>query len=87
MPRYFFHRTDGGFDVDHEGTELKDLQDARVQAILYAAGTMKDRPDYVWDGGDLRVEVADESGILLMTVIVMVVDAVTPDAIAAALKP
>lgn len=37
MPRYYFHRLDGGFDADTEGSELKDARDARLHAIIYAA--------------------------------------------------
>ena len=75
MPRYFFHRTDGGFDPDTEGTELPDMEVARVEAVRYAAGTMRDRPDYVWDGKDFRIEMTDEAGILLCTVVVLGIDA------------
>ena len=65
MPRYFFHRTDGGFDPDHEGTDLPNLPIARKEAVRFAAATVQDRPDYVWDGKDFRVEVSDEAGLLL----------------------
>ena len=75
MPRYFFHRTDGGFLPDRDGTELHDLETARVEAVQFAAGTIRDHPDYVWDGRDFRVEVADEAGMLLCTVIVLGIDA------------
>ena len=75
MPHYFFHRTDGGFDPDREGTELPDLTAARLEAVRYAAGTVRDHPQYVWDGKDFRIEVSDDSGMLLCTVIIMGIDA------------
>lgn len=75
MPRYFFHRSDGGFVPDTEGTELPDLSAARVEAVQFAAGTIRDRPDFVWDGKAFRVEVADEAGLLLCTLVVLGIDA------------
>lgn len=81
MPHYFFHRLDGGFDVDREGSELKDAREARLQAILYAAGTVRDHPEMVWDGGEVRIEVTDEHGRVVSTVVVMAYDAQTPESI------
>ena len=75
MPRYFFHRTDGGFDPDTEGTELSDLDRARVEAVRFAAGTVQDHPDFVWDGKDFRIEVTNEGGLLLCTIVVLGIDA------------
>ena len=77
MSRYFFHRTNGGFVPDREGTELPDLDTARVEAVQFVAGTIRDRPEYVWEGKDFGVEVADETGMLLCTVIVLGIDAMT----------
>lgn len=71
MPRYFFDRKDGGFDPDEDGTELRDLNAARIEAVNFAAGTIKDRPDYVWDGKEFRVEVSDANRLLLYTVVVL----------------
>ena len=75
MPRYFFHRVDGGFVPDTEGTDLPDLDAARTEAVIYAGETIRDRPDFVWDGRDFRVEVMDEGGNLLCTVVVLGIDA------------
>ena len=75
MPRYFFHRTDGTFDPDDEGTELANVGAARMEAVRFAAGTVDDNPEQVWQGSDFRVEVTDESGMLLCTVIILGIDA------------
>ena len=75
MPRYFFHRTDGTFDPDREGTELADLTTARIEAVKFAAGTMQEHPEDVWLGSGFRVEVTDEGGILLCTVVILGIDA------------
>ena len=74
MPRFFFHRTDGGFDPDLEGTELPDLTAARLEALRFAAATVKDHPEQVWAGSPFRVEVSDETGMLLSTVIILEID-------------
>ncbi len=70
MPRYFFHRTDGDFDPDREGTELPDLDAARLEAIKYAAETVKDSPDQVWSSTPFRIEVSDDTGMLLSTAVI-----------------
>ncbi len=75
MSRFFFHRADGTFDPDNEGTELSDLADARVEAVRFAAESMRDKPNLVKDGHIFRVEVSDEAGMLLSTVVVMQLDA------------
>lgn len=75
MPRYFFHCTAGIFGQDREGTELPDLVTARLEAVRFAAGIVKDRPECVWNETTFRVEVSDETGMLLTTVMVLGIDA------------
>lgn len=75
MPRFYFHRTDGAFDPDDEGTEFPDLATARSEAIRFAAETVKDNPEEVWAGDAFRVEVSDEEGMLLCTVVILGLDA------------
>ena len=75
MPRYFFHRADGVFDPDEEGTELPDLAAARIEAIRFAAASIKDQPEEVWKGHNFRIEVSDEEGMLLCTVVILGLDA------------
>ena len=75
MPRYFFHRADGVFDPDDEGTEFPDLAAARIEAIRFAAASIKDKPEEVWKGHNFRIEVSDEEGMLLCTVVILGLDA------------
>jgi hypothetical protein len=75
MPRYFFNRTDGYVERDREGTELRDLSDARIQAIVFAGESLRDEPEKIWNGDDFRVEVTDDMGLLLFTVIASAIDA------------
>ena len=74
MPRYFFHRADGVFDPDQEGTEFPDLATARIEAIRFAAASMLDDPQEVRTGHNFRVELSDEHGMLLCTVVVLSLD-------------
>lgn len=75
MPRYFFHTANGLRDRDTIGTELPDQATARYHAIKYTGDVMSDDPDVLWDGRDFRVEVTDEQGALLFTIITLAVDA------------
>ena len=75
MPRYFFHRADGEFDPDDTGTELPDLTAARTAAIRFAAESVKDSPGRVQPSHAFRVEVSDDAGMLLCTIVVLELDA------------
>ena len=75
MPRFYFHRTDGTFDPDNEGTDFPDLSTARSEAIRFAAETVRDKPQEVWAGDTFRVEVSDEEGMLLCTIAILGLDA------------
>ena len=75
MPRFFFHRTDGTFDPDNEGTDFPDLATARSEAIRFAAETVRDDPEEVWAGDTFRVEVSDAEGMLLCTIVILGLDA------------
>ncbi|WP_129222237.1 DUF6894 family protein [Lichenibacterium ramalinae] len=75
MPRFFFHHTDGAFDPDNEGTEYPDLTTARMEAVRYAGELVRDSPDEVWKGDTFRIEVSDEGGMLLCTVVILGLDA------------
>ena len=75
MPTYFFHTADGDRDLDKEGTELPDNAAARKAAIKFAGAVMHDDPDVLWDGHDYRVEVTNQTGDLLFTVIMLSIDA------------
>ncbi|MGI3902394.1 MAG: DUF6894 family protein [Janthinobacterium lividum] len=75
MPRFFFHRADGVFDPDEVGSELPDLASARIEAVRFAADSIRDQPMEVWQGHNFRVEVSDEEGMLLCTVVILGLDA------------
>ena len=78
MPRYFFHSADGSLDVDIDGAELADLPAARLEAVKLAGAILREEPEDVWHSGSWRVEVTDQSGSLLFTVVTVAVDATAP---------
>lgn len=73
--RFFFNLAGAINDPDNEGFELASISDARTMAVKAAAELIRDRPNIVWAGEEVRVEVTDENHLLLFTVIVFGVDA------------
>ena len=68
MPRYYFDIHDSFVIRDHEGTDLPSKIDARVEGVRFTAAYLKDSPNLVWDGHQLRVLVFDEDRALLTTI-------------------
>ena len=75
MPRYHFSSVDGQRDPDPEGTELADLAAARQLAVQYAGEVLQSDPAIVWHNGQWRVEVTDDEGVLLFTLLTLAIDA------------
>ena len=75
MPRYFFHSADGKREPDQQGTELPDDAAAQFEAVRFAGETLKWRPLELWKQGQWRVEVTDDQGALLFTIITIAGDA------------
>jgi hypothetical protein len=75
MPRYFFHTADGSRERDTEGTELANYREARAVAIQHAGELLTHEPEHLWHDSDFRIEVTDETGLILFTVIMLAVDA------------
>ncbi|MFC5068027.1 DUF6894 family protein [Flaviflagellibacter deserti] len=61
MPRYFFHVVDHSFTIDDEGTELRDIEAARAEAIQTAGEILRHSPRNVWDGSEWQMHVTDET--------------------------
>ena len=74
MPRYFFDLADHETSRDDTGTELADAGAARVQAVIFCGSYLRDHPELVWDGKELRIIVRDEDRRTIFTVIVLSVD-------------
>lgn len=67
MPRYHYNVYDGINIIDHDGIELQDLNQARVEALRYAAGIIHDEARKKRLGNEWRLEVTDEGGHPLPT--------------------
>jgi hypothetical protein len=56
------------FGCDDAGVELASLGDARKEAVILAAETLKDRPEFAWRDKQFCVEVEDENGHVVCVV-------------------
>ena len=65
MPRYHFNVYDGVTDIDRDGVELADWQQARLEAIRYTGEIFRDQPKRLALGEDWRMEVTDDTGLVL----------------------
>ena len=68
MPSYTFHRMDDAADAEPMRRELGSDEDARIEAVVYAAEILSEHPEFVWTGRDLEVQVADERGEMLFSI-------------------
>ena len=65
MPRFHFNIFDGTSTLDPEGTELADWQVARLEAIRLVWEVLRDEAARVAIGEDWRMEVTDDTGLVL----------------------
>ena len=65
MPRYHFNIFDGVGDVDYDGTELAGSQEARLEAIRCTGEILRDNPKSIAQIADWRMEVTDNTGLVL----------------------
>lgn len=72
--RFFFNLAGAIYDPDNSGKDLPDIQAARIYAVAHASEIIRERPELVWLGDEVRVEVTDENRLVLFTVIVIGVD-------------
>jgi hypothetical protein len=71
----FFNLAGAAYDPDVEGMELPSIVEARLEAARYIGEVIRDRPNLVWAGEEVRVEVTDARQLILFTIIVLGVDA------------
>jgi len=69
VPRYFFHLHDEQDYPDAEGTELPDLQAARVEAVRTSGELLRGNEGAAgfWSGDDWTMNVMDEGGRPVLT--------------------
>ena len=68
MPRYHFTTTNGERHLDGEGTDLPDLDAARVEGAQLIGFMLRDHPDAFWQEGKVTLQVTDEHGMLLFEI-------------------
>lgn len=73
--RYFFNIAGAITDRDNQGVDISSLCEARVEAVKFAAQYLSEKPQLLWLGEELRVEVLDSDRRLLFTFIALGVDA------------
>ena len=71
----FFNLAGAIYDPDDKGMEVPTIGDARILAARHLAEIIRDQPDSVWKGDEVRVEVTDANQLLLFTIIAVGVDA------------
>jgi hypothetical protein len=65
MPRFYFDIRDGEFIPDDEGTELADLEAARIQAVMLSGALLSENPSKFWEGEEWQLEVRDDAHLIL----------------------
>ena len=75
VARYSFNIYDGVTIMDDEGTEFRNWEDARLEAIRLCGETLKDHPKRTAIGEDWRMEVTDKWGLVLFRLDFSVVEA------------
>ena len=74
MPRYYFNVQDGCSGIDREGTELRDVHSARSEALCLAGAIIDDAGRRGDLGQEWRVEVTDDTGLMLFRMDFIVVE-------------
>lgn len=70
MPVYHFNLDNHHRELDAEGTELRNADEARIQAVIFAGAYLRDNPQLVWDGRRFSVDVTDDDQRQLFSVVV-----------------
>jgi hypothetical protein len=70
----FFNLAGAIYDPDDEGLEVASMGAARAEAARFIAEIIRDKPDLIWAGEEIRVEVTDARQLILFTIIVVGVD-------------
>lgn len=64
--RYFFNVYDGCSDPDDEGSDFSEWSAARLAAVTLAGEIFKDDPQRILSCPDWRIEVTNETGLVLI---------------------
>jgi hypothetical protein len=75
MPRYHFHVRDQQTPPDADGTELLDVEAARVEAVRLSGELLKHHAETFWNEGEWSLEVTDHTGLTLFTLYFLAIEA------------
>jgi hypothetical protein len=73
VPRFHFNVYDGVSTPDLDGTELPDWETARLEAVRLSGEILKDNAKQIALGEDWRIEVTDDTGLILFQMTFLVV--------------
>lgn len=65
--RFFFNVIDGRNIIDDVGYEFVSLSAAKCEAVAYAGKLICDEANTFWNHGDWQMQVTDETGLMLFT--------------------
>jgi hypothetical protein len=71
MPRFYFDFHDGEVLRDEIGTDLPSLDSARIRSVALSAVVLRDQAKRFWQGDEWRLDVRNESGLVLFTLTFM----------------
>jgi len=74
MPRFYFHLADGHLVRDEDGTELPDIEAARVNGVKLLGHVVADNCRNFLAEGDWTMTVTDEADKVLLTVSLSAID-------------
>jgi hypothetical protein len=75
LMKCFFNLAGAVYDPDKVGIELDTIRDVRVVAARHIADVIRDMPDLLWAGDEIRLEVTDESRMILFTIVTFGINA------------
>jgi hypothetical protein len=83
----FFNLAGAVYDPDVIGYDVDTISQARLLAAKHVAEIIADRPEMVWAGEEVRLEVTDERQLVLFTIMVVGVDAAAVTGQPASFRP
>ena len=66
---------DDALPRDKEGVEIRDLAKAKAEAIVFVGESLKDKPQDLCRNASFQVDVTDDKGLILFSVVAITVDA------------
>ena len=66
--RYYFHLVGAAEVPDVDGHDFATLDQARLEAVRSSGEFLRDAPEAILQGQELRIELRDDDGLLRFTV-------------------